>query len=365
MNAFLFSVITNRTLLWKYYDLETCVDHRQMLEALQVNGKTPLKRCELTNSVHDCNAMLKRKSWIPAFDEWSTKLELPRPVYLTKNEMRGMEPATGGSGGGLLGDNRTVVIFHHTSTSLPLESAMKALFAVPSVDDGQGLGTNSITSSSNGGNIAASATQALRELYSLGVEYFYGMAFRYLFRFSDRIMQSVPEEYRGRDGTESNPSSAADVFTVALHSRHTDDKDDGCDVDKELNCLRQILSDRRQQMLPCRVLAMADRECTLASLRSALEQPATENTPSILLPPLSAGGNGTDSKNNDLQAPVCTIEIAQHEVDKGIHDEHGPFAGTKNVVLNRQGALRETNSSFVNELSACRSWIFPGFGLHH
>ena len=68
-NSILWSVVTNRTLLWKYYDQKTCKTIGQNIYPTV---------CSAANTVEDCNQVLKRSSWIPSYDHWIGKTSSPR-----------------------------------------------------------------------------------------------------------------------------------------------------------------------------------------------------------------------------------------------------------------------------------------------
>jgi hypothetical protein len=53
------------------------------------------------------------------------------------------------------------------------------------------------------------------------------------------------------------------TFSVALHSRHSTEQDNGCDITKEQAFFEQILDSAAQQTLDCHVFVMADRMCTI------------------------------------------------------------------------------------------------------
>ena len=73
------SILTNRTLLWKYADEATCLDlfdHKQPVAN---------RRCLVANAtLQDCNSMIVRAPWIPAYDEWKDRLGLPRTRRLDR-----------------------------------------------------------------------------------------------------------------------------------------------------------------------------------------------------------------------------------------------------------------------------------------
>lgn len=133
-------------------------------------------------------------------------------------------------------------------------------------------------------NNAGWVKNRFRHLYSMGSDYLYGMLFRKLFPFHPKLVPNPPHI--------NNES-----FTIALHSRHFNSKCDGKDIDKEVQCLNTILTEHQQQEQPCQVFIMSDRNLTVQAL--------------------------VDHTNQRGCSPVIAN---QHEEDKGLFAEHGPFA---------------------------------------
>ena len=86
-NSIIWSIVTNRTVLWKYYDQKTC----------QRVGKDYDRRiCHFANTVNDCDETLKRASWIPSLDDYlgglhssnETLTLFPLNFWSTRNKPR-------------------------------------------------------------------------------------------------------------------------------------------------------------------------------------------------------------------------------------------------------------------------------------
>jgi hypothetical protein len=77
---FFWGILTNRTILWKYADYDTCMgiraDHRYPFN---------MKRCNVTGVAADCGRLLTRAPWIASFDEWKEKLKLPDTYHIAKH----------------------------------------------------------------------------------------------------------------------------------------------------------------------------------------------------------------------------------------------------------------------------------------
>jgi len=242
-------------------------------------GKGPLKNCALQNTLEECETILRRKPWIPSYDEWSDRLGLAQyePYYLSESDDGGRF---------LLNSQRPLVIFPHKVNCLNLSDPGSTGIALPST---------------------VYARRTADDLLDLGIPFLYGMTFRYLFDFSDRVLSSVPRAEVSLPGKTPQPTGA---FTVAVHSRHTDRDDDGCNVTRELQCVERLLPPRHRAQSPsddaaapatassCKLWVMADRECTLESMRRSLEG-------------------------------RCDVQVAPHDVMNDNEEEHGPFAGKR------------------------------------
>lgn len=267
LNDFLYAIISNRTLLWKYYDSEACVGYH---ERARGKGRSQLDNCTVQGSIEDCSPMLELQNWLPSYDRWARRLGLaasadnsdghksttnPLLYFVDRDELNDMAAY----------EDEPAVVFYPRTESLD--------YSNPEVTK---LPADSLS------------TVAAKRLYSWGVPFAYGMAFRYLFDFSERVKSTALSSSLVDDGGN-------DTFTIAIHSRHTDPREEGCLVDRELNCINDLVPSGQ----PCRVFLMSDRNCTLVMLRDALE---------------SSGR--------------CTVHIANHDKDGGDRRvEHGPFAG--------------------------------------
>lgn len=140
------------------------------------------------------------------------------------------------------------------------------------------------------------------QLFELGIDFVYGMLFRLSFDLTPGLIKSV------------SYSSVIDskAFTVGLHSRHVDPKDDGSDIFHERNCLDRVM-ERRTPNSACQFLIMSDRPATNRALQAYSIERGCEG----IVVQQHAGGN-------DGQYLANTTGI------KGrwqINDEHGPFEG--------------------------------------
>jgi len=253
--------MTNRTLLWKYLDQETVDEiHKHQPGWLQK---------PILNSVEDCDAILKRAPWIPSYDEWSERLGLSDPTFLSFNISEALVSAS---------SNTPLVAFSRSTKTVD----------------------NSLQHEMTPG------------LLSLGDSFAYGMLFRYLFDFSEVVLESVGLSSTSLDLT--NPS-----YSIALHSRHPHAKADGCDISDEKACIRSVLSKSEENS--CSMVLLADRECTAPTLQAWVKQ-----------------------EHN------CTFEVAPHP---GAHStkikDHGPFAGV-GFFQDWALAMARTRDAFIGSL---------------
>jgi hypothetical protein len=289
-NCFLWAIITNRTLLWQYWDDPTC---------MYWSGQKHI--CRSMNRVQDCDQILSRADWIPSYDEWSKRLALEQPseipYFATHPTARRSEILNERLVGA---DNRTkyfmqVAAFGINTYQLDFLESEEVRNALLHTE---------------------TARETCLRLFSLGINFLYGMLHRYSFAFAEQAR-------KGLVGYQTPP---ANTFTVALHSRHRVVEDDGCNVKPEIQCLKEVVPRRKHK--PVQVLIMADRICTVTKLSKFLK-----------------------SKN-------MTMYVAPHDEGESFSQEHGPFAGVgfyQDLALVSQArsaivATSRTSSYLLREL---------------
>jgi hypothetical protein len=60
LNSFLWAILTNRTLLWDYWDRSNCYTYR---------GADDPGSCAFANTLQDCDLLLEGSSWMPSYNE--------------------------------------------------------------------------------------------------------------------------------------------------------------------------------------------------------------------------------------------------------------------------------------------------------
>lgn len=294
-NSMLWAIITNRTLLWQYWDDPTC---------MYWSGQKQI--CRSMNRVQDCEQILSRADWIPSYDEWSKRLALEQPseipyyATLPKDyEKKILNPWKEGDERLVGADNRTkyfmqVAVFGINTYQLDFLESEEMRNALLHTE---------------------TARETCFQLYSLGVNFLYGMLHRYSFAFAEQAR-------KGLVGYQTPP---ANTFTVALHSRHRVVEDDGCNIKPEIRCLKDVTPRRKK---PVQVLIMADRVCTITRLTKFLKR---QN---------------------------MTGYVAPHDEEGSFSKEHGPFAGVgfyQDLALVSQArsaivATSRTSSYLLREL---------------
>lgn len=271
LTSMAWAIATNRTLLYKYYDYETC----------KMVGKGHDGRiCSRTGTHESCQEVLELAEWIPSYDEWSfvagnwSKVSYwsthsPPTTNQTIKRHAWHEGDYKYAGidtderitldfGQLLGQDFRDLWFPHTRDYL--------------------LHTH---------EARYTAHELLKEdNIMLSGDYLYGMLFHAAFSFSDKLLSS----------THSVPLVEHET-TIAIHSRHTNTRDYGKDVIKEVLCLQTMLRNVQQ---PCRVFVMSDRSATVERLSLAA---------------IKMGCN------------VSSVNHSKFKMERSFSVEHGPFAG--------------------------------------
>lgn len=143
------------------------------------------------------------------------------------------------------------------------------------------------------------ARQAVLDLGAWGSDALFGLLWRYSFDFTQSLRATVTS-----NPAIVLPNDTQSHLSMAVHSRHVNGNDPGCNVTLEQQGILDIMEQHQQRYnmqqgtpLPCQVALLSDRSCTLESLRECLEQ--------------TVG---------------CTAVVMQHEVIQTIVREHGPFS---------------------------------------
>jgi len=295
MNAFLLAVASNRTLLFKYGGLKTWL----------ANGE---------NAESNCRQAFAFADWMPRLDQ-----VFPRNRQRSQlmHKLPGVPPAK------FVG-NATILTY---TKSWEMSRFHGEWHGMMNLQDHQAsnhfsecLGISEIR-----------RDPRIRMLYAEGPLFLYGMLFRRGFDFNPALLQSVQADI-------PHEAHHPHVFSIGLHSRHSNNGLDGSDISKELQCLHQVLAaNRRRQhannnnnnQTRCILYIMSDRSVTVDRFRN-------------------------DTSHGCTVATVRRDEAAQKAEHTG-PSEHGPFAGLgyfQDVVLTMQA-----NSAFLGQPRSSTAFV--------
>jgi hypothetical protein len=289
-NNLLWAIVTNRTVLWKYYDRETCLASQSMYAGGGGHGGTAKASiamkdldliCKAANTVHECDEVLLRATWIPSYDEWANRLELSDPLTLNfwttrpppspQRQRRRPPPSTNKDGSPSWNASYANFTGVDSRTDLPVVS-FPVMFGM----------SGSLNSEERRQSLLRNdwARDIARKLHSLGLPFLYGMLFRESFFMTEQTLQGLPVTVPlvPHDKSAMMRPSEYDV-SIALHSRHSDPQNDGSDVSGEIRCLGKLLkttpastnTNTNTNNRTCRVYLMSDRPLTLQHLQQWLQ----------------------------------------------------------------------------------------------
>jgi len=345
-NSFLWAVVTNRTLLWKYYDKKACKTFGQKYDP---------RVCWTANRVEDCDMVLKRAPWIPSFEEWKTQLLHQEPVELSFWATHPHMLANVTWAGQQQRMNHTFTDFHYVGgRKHPWHPEEEHSLGVDADHEKETIifpimlsKYNDLQNPEYRNHLLTTedARERARKLYSEGPDFLYGMLFRHAFTIrpdilgkgvSDNALLKRPQEQHDRhqevQGIAFNITERylpTNVYSVALHSRHHQPKNEGHNVRREMSCLKRVLRNRSPGS-ECHVYLMSDRLPTLERLQQWLKKKAN-----------------------------CTGLVARHDTGHGLRSEHGPFAGLgffQDLALVTKardafiGSARRSSSDLIREL---------------
>jgi hypothetical protein len=282
-NVITWGIIHNRTILWQY----------------DANS-TPSPQ---HNSFASCQAILPLNTQrLPSWQEWSIKLKLPSPVpisFLTLEQQKQnnqLEQSKKGLAALTRTNNTTINTMnngnhsHRSSTTLTkrilpyldfssLSTPLVVLF--PQIPDvlfhaRQNIERNSWrdhplqtsnyreyirkTFFENAANTSSFSSisnwqqqkllqqrNVIRDVYSHGIYYWFGLLFRSIFTIPPPLpppppLSSPSSVLFNKHSDDRVTTISRTVFSVVLHSRHTVEDDDGSFVQDEIKCLETVLS---------------------------------------------------------------------------------------------------------------------------
>ena len=269
----MWAIVTNRTLVWDYWNKKNCKKYIGYFDG---------NVCANANTVRDCDKVMERKGWVPYYRNWRSRIERPHELSYWATNLNNSRGKLFKKRGSKAGDEIHVAVDHVGVDNV--ENYRPGKFQT--VIFPQTVGRRGELGEPNHREYFLHTDDArakARDLYSLGADFLYGMLFRASFVIRKELVK------------ETRPVSSAD-FSVGLHSRHSQSKNNGCDIREESRCLVRSLA-KQSGNEACRVMIMSDRSCTISKL-----------------------GEWLVDRN-------CTVETAKHSEGKSWRGEHGPFAG--------------------------------------
>lgn len=235
--ALLLAIATNRTLLHQYAGMGNWI---------QIGENAP----------EVCQQLLRQAEWIPSFDEFFPQLPAATNVHV-------MEASNN-----VAKDDSIILeliqkkqrLHDNINHELVIEPArLWGLGSVSSTPyyhallDLRDHKASTYVSQTFGIQPPLHQQKRIQKLYSESVGFVYGMLFAESFAFTDKVIESVKFDLVPPDDT---------VFSIGMHSRHSDSKNDGIDNWAEFFCLDQLVQMYANDR-PCRVYLMSDREETI------------------------------------------------------------------------------------------------------
>lgn len=228
MNHIMWAIVTNRTFLSAYWDLESCVAEQERTECPN-----------LVNNQSDCDPILRVKDWVPRFDEWKHVFDLSSNPPVTMPWIRPQE------------QKLKITKLDQDNSSRLIRVERQSLIT-PALYLSKPRTRKKLLAKEENQQTAAL-------LLEKGPYFAYGMLFESLFTlqplaFQDPALIADPKIYQ----------------TWVLHSRHPGTKQSiGGDDAPEFRCMESVAHKIRP---PCVVYVMSDQEKALQALPEMLRE---------------------------------------------------------------------------------------------
>jgi len=254
INGMIWAVVTNRTLLYDVYDKEIC--NRIWVYKRGVRSGRCTSLGTMDERIEDCNRALQRADWIPSFHGWKEDLRLDEPslAYCGRG---GQHKEFNVKAVDMLPDR---VMSSCYGTMKNAGSALSHFLTSPSDIEIKDLliKESSIETAHTLLNYDGVRWNGLFD----GGWYLYGMLLNEAFSIREHLLPASEE-------IESGP----DIVSIAIHSRHVSDSDDGSNIAEEKICLDHVLKRVRKKKATnkCAVYIMSDRVATVEGLTKESE----------------------------------------------------------------------------------------------
>lgn len=235
-----------------------------------IHNRTVLVKYQSGDNVSteaECQALLKRATWLPLYDDWKDSLEKHQKIIPVSLESFSKDD-----------ESSTVVLYPQIPDILSQDSNIAR---VDWIDDPSRPQYKHYLAM-----LPKEMQNSFKHLYSQGKEFLFGMFYQELFTLQIPAREAIFSNH------DNNTTAGV---SLALHSRHTVGADDGSNITHEIHCLEKLL----HQQKDCHVYIMSDRPQTIDLLIDYLLQ-----------------------RN-------CSAVVANHTTDALVNDiaEHGPWSG--------------------------------------
>jgi hypothetical protein len=361
LNALIWSIVTNRTVLVHYLDTAACESLAQ--RQVQITWRDR-KQCPSANTQRDCNDILALAPWLPSYHDVASRLAWPSRLSKVAATR---QPIQNDTHTDIHNATIPVLVDYWSISSYLLapewersrfpplppttnNRTQSAEYAakVDQLDDHvlvdfpELVGKQSVLDRSMQRQhllVTEPARNRASALTHAGMEFLYGWLFAQSFALqgipsslllhnnndiaaAHRPLQMVLTNNNTKENSTAATSTATVPYAIALHSRHRQGQD-GTNIRAETKCLRQLLDGRNNATsLQCRVCLMSDRPATVLALATWLQ---TEYPMCIVVDAAKA----VPPRNASAIAAATSFRM-----------EHGPNAG----------------AAFVHELNVCQHY---------
>jgi hypothetical protein len=370
LNSFLWSILTNRTMLWQYWDTPTC----------QVYGRHYDSRiCHAANTVSDCDPHIQRKPWITSYQRWTQ--DQPA-TNRSKNVIQAKQlsywtthfPSSNSKAG------RGVRSYDNSTKTIQLELGIDArpgqypLVVFPQMLGQYGKNMLAVNETVRNHLLHTQwARQTVQVLYKHGADLLYGLLFYSAFSPTPHLIANstamilpnpnfavaIPpspsssqlritdnnKEDTHDDATTNTSLEVSKTCSIAVHSRHANKKAQGDIVAEETACIESIW----QQHLAttkndshndeCDLYVMSDRPLTLLALIAWCHNyhPPKNSTSAAVVHHEKKNASSTTTV-----FPCRRVIHAMHQRGLSFVPEHGPYAGVgflQDLIVVQESAL--------------------------
>lgn len=148
-----------------------------------------------------------------------------------------------------------------------------------------------------------------KNLYYEGVDFLFGMIFREIFILNQKLInqttEMIPQNFLFSSTNNNN------IFSMALHSRHTVVGDEGNYIHEEIQCLNNTLPPQEDRTLDsCFIILMSDRILTVDLISKWL----IENN----CTPVSGVATNNELMPEDKDIPISSLRNTEHGSRAGV-----------------------------------------------